>query len=83
MENKRWRMIQASMIDAAIEVSAIRSDQQCVTCHLNAKLRCIDCGTDQFFCLECATQLHSERNRLHFIEEWKVRYLPFYSFCHC
>ena len=64
------------MIDAAIEVSAIRADQQCAICDVNAKLRCNDCGVDQFFCYECAIQLHRQRKRLHFIEEWKVRNLP-------
>ena len=79
-EGECWKSLQDKLVKTYIEVSAMLPDQCCVKCvedgrlqARSAKIRCLDCGPNQFFCHQCAEELHLTRNLFHVVELWKVK----------
>ena len=82
-EAENWGSLQDVLVEACIETSAMPPNQRCVACledgkSNRSKIRCQDCGPNQFFCHECAEKLHTTRNLFHVVEVWKVT-----SFLYC
>lgn len=67
-----WEKVRGSLLDASIGFEELPEDEICAECEEAATIRCRYCGCDQFFCLSCAKDIHSKRNKFHVLEEWKV-----------
>ena len=81
-EGECWKSVQDELVKTYIENSVMLPNQICVKCvedgrpHSSvqiAKIRCLDCGPNQFFCHHCAEKLHKTRNLFHVVEIWKVK----------
>ena len=72
-----WDQVRVTLQKAAIESSALPSDQGCILCANPATHRCIHCGAWVFYCRTCYTQAHSVANFFHVGEVWEVCLLGF------
>ena len=76
-ENNSWIAIRQNILQGRLEEEAFVCDSEgwteCVECHKNAAIcRCLDCGSNQYFCLDCSKSLHEKRNHFHLLETFKV-----------
>lgn len=68
-----WRKVRPSLLQAAIENSAMPPSQACMMCCVNeASYRCLQCGPRIFFCHHCFGDAHSTTNLFHTGEVWEV-----------
>ena len=80
-EGKAWEEMRENLRSSFIQQQFLPEDTICKGCMQSssgstnprrAVCRCQDCGWQQYFCLECATVLHSNSNMFHVLEIWKV-----------
>ena len=76
-----WEKIRPSLLQAAIESSAMPPNQTCISCCDNEALyRCLQCGPRAFFCHCCFALMHSTMNLFHTGEVWEVcQRMPIYN----
>ncbi|XP_028519375.1 uncharacterized protein LOC110253726 isoform X2 [Exaiptasia diaphana] len=76
-----WKRVRDSIFNAFIDESHLPRDATCIECNKEAAtIRCQDCGTRQFFCEQCAENLHSKRNHFHILEVWQDEmFSPLYA----
>ena len=67
-----WDQVWATLQKAAIESSALPSDQGCILCADPATHRCTHCGAWAYYCRSCYNQAHSMTNFFHVGEVWEV-----------
>ena len=76
-EEIKWSTLRDRLLNTEIECSILPSETICVWCHENgAVARCIYCGPQVYFCLDCAKRLHGNINTYHVLELWKVSSIP-------
>ena len=68
-----WNRIRHDLLNMVIESSAMPENQQCCLCNKEATHRCQSCSASNFFCYECFSELHKNRNFFHTGEVWEVR----------
>ena len=68
-----WDQVRAALQKAAIESSALPTDQGCILCANAATHRCTSCGAWAYYCTSCFIQAHSKANFFHVGEVWEVR----------
>ena len=72
-EFNRWEEVRERLLQARIqEESFCQKILTCVICQQPAVCRCVECGTRQFFCMNCGAQQHHKRNYFHVLEVYEV-----------
>ena len=57
-EEIKWSALRDRLLNTEIECSILPNETVCVWCHENAAVaRCIYCGSQVYFCLDCARHL--------------------------
>ena len=68
-----WEKVGGKLPEATVEEEGMPESGVGVVCkEREAFLRCHYCGPRQFFCSNCAQDLHADRNQFHVLEQWKV-----------
>ena len=67
-----WDQVRATLQKAAIESSALPSNQGCILCAAPASHRCTSCAAWAYYCINCFHQAHSVANFFHVGEVWEV-----------
>ena len=68
-----WEKVRGKLLEATVEEEGMQESGVCVVCkEREPSLRCRYCGPTQFFCSNCARDLHADRNQFHVLEQWKV-----------
>ena len=62
---KAWEEIRKEILHGAVVSIPIPSNAVCIICHEDANVLCKQCGSNGYFCEECAINLHSNINILH------------------
>ena len=84
---EEWQKLRDKVLEAWLKQEAAIEGTACVRCTELGKdapiasIRCKECGPNQFFCKDCALELHSTRCIFHRLEEWKVRSKSLYINC--
>lgn len=65
-----WAQIRSVLRTAAVESSAMPSDQSCIMCPEAALYRCVQCDATAYYCHECYGRAHSTVNIFHIGELW-------------
>ena len=72
-EYNSWEVSRESLLQARIEEEAFSNGTVCIECHVNiAVCRCVDCGSRQYLCMDCAKVIHEKRNHFHLLEIYQV-----------
>ena len=70
---ENWEKIREALLRGRIEEESFAiGEERCVSCNEVAEVRCIDCGHEQKYCIECAKKNHDQRNYFHVLERFKV-----------
>ena len=67
-----WGEIRPLLLRAAVESSAMPAMQLCNVCAETALYRCIQCGSNAYYCHKCFNQVHCATNIFHNGEVWEV-----------
>ena len=67
-----WGEIRPLLLRAAVESSAMPTMQLCNVCAETALYRCIQCGSNAYYCHKCFNQVHRATNIFHNGEVWEV-----------
>ena len=73
-----WEKVSGKLLEATVEEEGMAESGICVVCKEREPfLRCHYCGPRQFFCSNCARDLHARdlhanRNQFHVLEQWKI-----------
>ncbi len=57
---------------ALVEEAAMAKEACCCLCGSLGLVRCQQCGSRAFYCVECAISAHGRMNYHHYLEVWKV-----------
>ena len=68
-----WDQVRTTLRRAAVENSAMPTDQCCIMCSEPATHRCTHCGAWAYYCANCFGSAHSTTNFFHVGEVWKVK----------
>ena len=74
---EKWQEYMPLAYRAVIEGSALRRDEVCCLCGSPGVVRCQQCGSLVFYCVDCAISAHSHRSYHHYPEVWKVHAYSF------
>ena len=67
-----WNTVRPAILKAAIESSALPSNQYCCLCSNEATFRCLQCSPSGYFCHQCFGDIHSKINIFHIGEVFEV-----------
>ena len=60
--SENWKKISSTIFNIMIENDAIDKNFKCFKCSLPAICRCLDCGSNVYFCLKCNNLYHKDIN---------------------
>lgn len=60
-----WKEILPRLFNVMIENNALDKDRNCIKCKKPATFRCMDCGSDVYFCSVCEDLFHNNINIFH------------------
>ncbi|CAB4482642.1 unnamed protein product [Rhizophagus irregularis] len=60
-----WKEILFRLFNVMIENNALDKDRNCIKCKKPATFRCMDCGSDVYFCSVCEDLFHNNINIFH------------------
>ncbi|GES96263.1 hypothetical protein GLOIN_2v1886648 [Rhizophagus clarus] len=63
--SENWKKISSKISNIMIENNAIDENSKCIRCGLPAICRCLDCGSNVYFCLKCSDLFHKDINLFH------------------
>src|SRR5436190_6980645 len=62
---ENWKQISPKLFKIMVENNALDKKRKCSKCENDAILRCLDCGSDIYFCSRCEDLFHNNINVFH------------------
>lgn len=62
---ENWKEILPKLFNIMVENNALSKNQQCLKCRNLADYRCLDCGSNVYFCSYCEELFHHNINIFH------------------
>lgn len=63
--SENWKKILPKIFNIMVENDAVDKNSRCFRCSLPAICRCLDCGSNIYFCLRCNNLYHKDINLFH------------------